>query len=187
MPEPKQGPASAAPAAEPLSAILAEMRADRCIPHHIDWADRIEAAAEREYEEAKAYFEKLHDGPSMICTAKNCAMRNVGLAIANAAPGNAAAMRAALVECAKRIGMHVVNFKTGVVPPDAEAEAEKDENAHSRAFAALAAPARNCDRFATALEAANAWQAYSVVHRDRDYSLMAAFNWLFATAEGGEK
>ena len=75
------------------------------------------------------------------------------------APGNAAAMRAALVECAKRIGIHVVNFKTGVVPPDAEAEAEKDENAHSLAFAALAAPARNCD-VGTAEEQLARWENF---------------------------
>ena len=42
----------------------------------LQWADRIERAAKRDYEEAKAYFEKLHDGPSMICTAKNCSLRN---------------------------------------------------------------------------------------------------------------
>lgn len=41
-----------------------------------EYADRFERAAKRDYEEAKAYFEKLHDGPSMICTAKNCALRN---------------------------------------------------------------------------------------------------------------
>lgn len=32
---------------ETLSAILAEMRADKCIPHHIDWANSIEAATNR--------------------------------------------------------------------------------------------------------------------------------------------
>lgn len=41
-----------------------------------EYADRFGRAAKQDYEEAKAYFEKLHDGPSMICTAKNCALRN---------------------------------------------------------------------------------------------------------------
>ena len=41
-----------------------------------DWADRIERAAKRDYEEAKSRFEKMHDGPSMICTSKNCSLRN---------------------------------------------------------------------------------------------------------------
>jgi hypothetical protein len=73
---------------EPLSEIIAEMRderiiriedadATRCLLRNL--ADRIEAAAKREYEEAKDYFAKLHDGPSMICTATNCAVRNIGL------------------------------------------------------------------------------------------------------------
>lgn len=39
-------------------------------------ANQIESAAKRNYEEVKSYFEKLHDGPSMVCTAKNCALRN---------------------------------------------------------------------------------------------------------------
>lgn len=46
-------------------------------------ASRIEAAAKREREETKDYFAKLHDGPSMICTAKNCAVRNVWLSLAD--------------------------------------------------------------------------------------------------------
>ena len=66
---------------EPLAAILAEMRASSLSTVRA-WADRIEAAAKREYVEAKDYFAKLHDGPSMICTAKNCAVRNVGLSLA---------------------------------------------------------------------------------------------------------
>lgn len=181
---------------EPLAAILAEMRNP---PHKWEGfsradlaalADRIEAAAKREYEEAKAYFEKLHDGPSMICTAKSCAVRNVGLAIANAAPGNAAALRAALERAIDAIQTmialydeeHTAAVKTGATWKRSDTSAVDEIVEQARA--ALAAPARNCDRFATVKDAGI---AFARERKDQplpcpDFTFSA---WLFAPAEGG--
>ncbi len=53
-----------------------------------------------------------------------------------------------------------------------------------KALAALSAPARNCDRFATAEEARRAFESahsHGIVHN----LYTAAFGWLFAPAEGG--
>ena len=88
MPDTKQGSAAAAPAAatpEPLAAILAEMRLDADIlvfptltPDKLrTYADRIEAAAERE---RNAHTNDIHNA----------------LYMATGIPGNAAAMREAL-------------------------------------------------------------------------------------------
>ena len=179
---------------EPLAAILADYRADIPamtsgeLPHPTPeylriMLDRIEAAAKREYEEAENYFAKLHDGPSMICTAKNCAMRNVGLAIANAAPGNAAVMRAALERALKWW-----TEKGNILEREA---------AFKQIRAALAAPARNCDRFATAVGAMEEWEKYPqsrykgcrvCPHGDTSMvspSHLTLAEWLFAPAKGG--
>lgn len=99
--------------------------------------------------------------------------------------GNIAAMRAVLESLSENLAMHV-RCGRFVAPGDHVSFPISEAEAYIRDIqAALAAPPRNCDRFATANDAANAWQAYSVVHRDRDYSLMAAFVWLLAPAEGG--
>jgi hypothetical protein len=66
----------------------------------------------------------------------------------------------------------------------------------SDARAALAAPARNCDRFATAAEAVaafadhlRAWEnAHGIYSEYPDHAVQVpagAFAWLFAPAEGG--
>lgn len=192
---------------EPLAAILAEMRdrADTVIDSRIitarnfvpqeaveDWADRIEAAAKREYEEAKDYFAKLHDGPSMICTATNCAVRNIGLSFS--APGNAAAMRDVLNSIAD-----IAEDAFG--GPWRHREASQGHALSliiDAAKNALTAPARNCDRFQTAEEAVaafadhlRAWENAHGIHSEYpDHPVQVpagAFAWLFDTAEGGVK
>lgn len=206
---------------EPLAAILAEMREyDNTPPPKRAWldlADRIEAAAEREYAEAKDYFAKLHDGPSMICTAKNCAVRNVGISLAAAPrkfdeaafdaavsepngwsdvadpvaeirkmrgdeqPGNTAAMREAL-EAARREARDCYDggeyLGEGADPGFLRILAIID--------AALAAPARNVDRFATEDEAREAYWAYREPLEFNDKPFVAITEWLFAPAEGGD-
>ena len=152
-----------------------------------EYADRIEAAAEREYEEAKVYFEKLHDGPSMICTAKNCAVRNIGLSLAAAprkfdesAPGNAAAMRAALLKARNTLVLYSRDMK-----PRYQAEVGFMIDICD---AALAAPARNCDRFEdadVARDAVKAAFANTMLLDDRQ--LRAVCDWLFEPAKGGAK
>jgi hypothetical protein len=105
-----QGPASAAPAAEPLDAILADYRADIPamtsgeLPHPTPeylriLLDRIEAAVERER-----------------------------------APGNASAMREALEDS--------LRFWNGI-----SSRTRREENLRLEIAAALAAPARNCDKY----------------------------------------
>lgn len=190
---------------EPLSAILAEMREAGRSDEHADgpliedYADRIEAAAEREREEAKNYFAKLHDGPSMICTAKNCAVRNIGLSLAaaprkfdDAAPGNAAALREALDSIADIA-------KDAFGGPERHREASQGRALSlivDTARDALAAPARNCDRFQTAADAVaafadhiRAWENAHGIHSEYpDHPVQVpagAFAWLFAPAEGG--
>ncbi len=90
MPEPKQGPAPAAPAAEPLSAILAEMRrhADQIGPTAaIALCDRIEAAAERERDEARR-LDAIRESDEAFARCARCDRPERS--------GNAAAMREAL-------------------------------------------------------------------------------------------
>jgi hypothetical protein len=179
---------------EPLAAIIAEMRAaakstDLFDGEEVgeplirgtkvaDYADRIEAAAEREYAEAKDYFAELHDGPSMICTATNCAVRNIGLSFA--APGNAAAMREALEWAAQFVELGVDD--------DLGADGQNLTTAAEMARAALASPARNCDRYADATEMARAFlkDPYSTLGRDSLVEVSHRFaEWAFAPAQGG--
>lgn len=158
MPEPKQGPASAAPAAETLAAILAEMREyfdllkRGLIPdnvarmttrqRHQFWADRIEAAAKREREAAQ-YSRDARDAMDYAATAARQAFVGVDLAnnkpthtCVEIAPGNAAAMREALdgfLYWAKRMDEKGCSMRQFV-----DFVREKTESA-------LSAPARNCD------------------------------------------
>jgi hypothetical protein len=57
----------------------------------------------------------------------------------------------------------------------------------SESRAALAAPARNCDRFATEDEAREAYWAYRDPLEFNDKPFVAITEWLFAPAEGGKK
>lgn len=172
---------------EPLAAIIAEMRrrSDEaykgqfdnhvdCVRDQIeldeidDWSDRIEAAAERMRE---SYCE--------LCQEKDAAYDRLLLerdaAIKATAPGNAAAMRAALEKIARwdhGIGADISNI----------------------ARAALAAPSRNCDRpeCATAKGAIAALHANPCANHDFCKEQVdcaeCATRWLVApAAEGGAK
>ena len=157
---------------ESLAAVLAEMRdfakplrvgGDLCsnvaLPAAIGiWADRIEAAAERE---RNAHTNDIHDA----------------LYMATGIPGNAAAMREALE--------WVAQFLELGVDDDRGADGQNLTTAAEMARDAIASPARNCDRFATAEDARREFEkAHSreIVHN----LYTAAFDWLFATAEGGD-
>jgi hypothetical protein len=172
MPEPKQspdGPASA-PAAEPetLSAILADFRKfalraaeeDKMISPEsvLLLADKAEAAAERERQDAMK--------TALLTKCKVC--EKVGPA---SATGNAAAMREALTKAR----LYFDHRGEGTNLDDAGMAID----AITSIDAALAAPARNCDRFATAEEAYAAWQKHK--------SLTAICDWLFAPAKGDAK
>jgi len=84
-------------------------------------------------------------------------------------PSNAAAIREAM----HQLSENLLNRIAGVCPN------LTDEGLLLLAEKALAAPARNCDRFSTAEEAYAAWM--------EDNSLMAICDWLFAPAEGGKE
>lgn len=164
---------------ETLADIVAEMRANAKTTGfngHIYWdavADRIKAAAEREAriredEATESAFKRGEEIHAQHCA--NCKAR---------APGNTFEMREGL--------RHILRMaQEAKCTTDSFVRQQLVDNICSAAAAFLALPARNCDRFQTAVEAASAWQAYSIVHRDRDYSLMETFNWLFAKAEGKE-
>lgn len=177
---------------EPIAAILAEMRDERiirldgadvtrCLLRNL--ADRIEAAAEREREDAAK--------TAFLTKCKVC--EKIGPA---AAPGNAAAMRKALVKLTDAV-------RNYFGWDDAPAVHDLDDSTAyfcaemSAALAALAAPARNCDRFATADEAVaafadhlRAWEnEHGILSEYPDHPVQVpagAFAWLFAPAEGKE-
>jgi len=113
------------------------------------YADRIEAAAARE---RNAHINDVHDT----------------LYAATGLPGNAAMMRAALVavlDHAPYATEHATMLTAGT-------------DLIARIRAALFAPARNCDRFATVGAAHKAWRA---TDQERDFA-----DWLFDPAEGKE-
>ena len=169
MPETKQGPASAAPAAattEPLAAILAEMREAGRSDEHADgpliedYADRIEAAAERE---RNAHTNDIHDA----------------LYKATGIPGNAAALREALMKAK----LYFDHRGEGTNLDDARMAID----AIISIDAAFAAPARNCDRFATEDEARDAYWAYREPLEFNNKPFVAITEWLFVPAEGGKE
>lgn len=206
MPEPKRspdGPASA-PAAkpEPLAAVLAEMRecahfnrkslrempdgyrttafwGDKpivlreAVAERIDnFADRIEAAAERERDEDRQL--------SAIAESDEAFARCARCDRPERAHGNAAAMRDAL----NRVG-HLAKDLRNITERDTEVRADVNEIVDV-CRAALAAPARNCDRFKTEDEAREAYWAYREPLEFNDKPFVAITEWLFATAEGGD-
>jgi hypothetical protein len=154
---------------EPLSAILAEMRdyADHraadaggerpAVELLRSYAARIEAAAMRE---RNAHTNDIHDA----------------LYLATGIPGNAAAMRVALTAFVGYLTQRRIDevwAKTTLPEPGLD-------RLVAQARAALAAPARrNCDRFATELDARLAWKRETKCKGDYRY-------WLFAPAEGGD-
>lgn len=96
------------------------------------------------------------------------------------APGNAAALRAALE--------WVADFSSDdYVDDEYSIDGQNLQKAAERARAALSAPARNCDRFATAKDALDAFiREKEIKSADVDnMNLRDFFDWLFAEAEGG--
>ena len=172
---------------EPLAAIIAEMRdlADHraadaggerpAIELLRSYADRIEAAAkntENAFGMALAIEDGLHKRDKQ------------------SSPGNAAALRAALE--------WVADFSSDdYVDDEYSIDGQNLQKAAERARAALSAPARNCDRFATAEEAVaafadhlRAWEnAHGIFSECPDHPVKVpagAFAWLFDKAEGGD-
>jgi len=138
-----------------IAAIIAEIRGARNAASDItliptdwltQWADRIEAAVERERE---AYCD--------LCKEKDAAYDRLLLerdkAIKARAPGNAAAMREALEEQLRYWNSHVRNHD--------------EEEMRKRTEAALAAPARNCD-VGTAEEQAERHERFCAAHYKAD-------------------
>lgn len=145
---------------ETHAAVLAELRAraeeERECGWHgeaddlLDLANRIEAAVELE---RNAHTNDIHNA----------------LYMATGTPGNAAAMRAALEEV------------EGAIFEDEPGRfwlADAEVILH-RVQAALAAPARNADRFKTKLDAQETWKREKHCIGDFD-------EWLFAPAYGGD-
>lgn len=183
---------------EIIADILREMRADSIetedgVVTFDDYADRIEAAAKRERVEIRrdAEIEWTHIG------------YEERKAEEKSAPGNAALMRAAL-ERLNRIAFGVLEFPLdGDSSEIYEANKKKVElpawciaellnaakGAQDAAHVALAAPARNCDRFQTAKDALDAFiREKEIKEEDVDnMNLRDFFDWLFNTAEGGAK
>ena len=153
---------------EPLAAILAEMRGrilgeDRIkytLPadEALAFIDRIEVAVERE---RNAHTNDIHNA----------------LYMATGIPGNAAALREAL----NLVG-HLANDLRNITERDTEVRADVNEIVDV-CRAALAAPARNCDRFATANDAV---EGYIAAHPQDDEPDASTYgSWLFATAKEG--
>ena len=164
---------------ETLAAILAEMR-DYCSGWSEDvdvtvkvgliygWMCRIAAAAERERAEFRRQLQneiqinnalatvrpQLHSVDDVFAEAAKERAHEIELAKLRA-PGNAAALRGALEECRDylydvlRDAFHNAQVSEQSGTPSM-AGYEREQKLHKAVEAALAAPARNCDRFATA-------------------------------------
>ena len=124
-----------------------------------DYADRIEAAAERERGIARD-LGRIDEQSDQMERAANTIARSLN-------PGNASAMREALERLAS----------WDASCPDTEL--------HKITTAAIAAPARNCDRFETADEAEREYCRKAFFAGYEDPVVRAAFRWAFAPAEGG--
>lgn len=197
---------------EPLAAILKEMRRENR-PYGISpdrlrsYADRIEAAAERERielreDEAKMLLREYAAAPDESLTPSALELKRELLRLAPA-PGNSAALREALHECLAAV-THLRALFCNTDPmqgPDRAIrvnDLEPIADQIERATAALAKPARNADRFQTADEAVDAfadhlraWENDHGIHsEDPDHAVKVpagAFAWLFAPAqEGGD-
>ena len=156
---------------ETLAAILAKYRKDIAggqfftptQEYILRLLDRIEAAAKRERDD----LVDAHDAIARLEAELAEVRRERDALAAERAPGNAAAMREALERSTRRL--------RGVVR-ELPLEMQKYVNADIRDNdAALAAPARNCDRFATVGAAHKAWRA---TDQERDFA-----DWLFDKAE----
>lgn len=100
--------------------------------------------------------------------------------------GNAAAMRAALRDLLMWLDEHGHSYSYAADTPDDEVKAiwRRREEIVGRARAALAAPPRNCDRFATVDEAKAEWLRTNAKLLSST-GLMPFESWLFAKAKCG--
>ena len=149
-------------------------------------ADRIESAAELERielreDEAKMLLREYAAAPDESLTPSALELKRELLRLARA-PGNAAALREALANV-ERVAKYCA--ETPRHTPGYPTDAARADVLYSRiaelgrvARAALSAPARNCDRFATVGAAHKAWRA---TDQERDFA-----DWLFDKAEGGD-
>ena len=128
-----------------------------------EYADRIEAAAARERDEDRQ-LAAIAESDEAFARCARCDRPE-------RTPGNAAAMREALEWAAQFVELGVDD--------DLGADGQNLTTAAEMARAALSAPARNCDRFATELDARLAWKRETKCKGDYRY-------WLFAPAEGKE-
>lgn len=202
MPEPKRspdGPASA-PAATPetLAAILADYRADipamtsSELPHPTPeylriLLDRIEAAAERERielreDEAKMLLREYAAAPDESLTPPALKLKRELLRLAPA-PGNAAAMRAAL----EKLDIDAHDMRYSAKFRNKIESQNFVERVVSAIRAATSAPARNCDRYASAKDALDAFiREKEIKSADVDnMNLRDFFDWLFDMVEKG--
>jgi hypothetical protein len=184
---------------ETLAAILAEMR-KAVVPmicgrpkieavsirDVLQWADRIEAAAERERielreDEAKMLLREYAAAPDESLTPSALELKRELLRLAPA-PGNAAAMRDALEEISARIKQEIEQPIPGNDPTGGIAMCEMEVIAN----VALAAPARNCDRFRTLDDFSMADSPIDtpLTNATRE-QLYKVIRWLFAPAKGG--
>jgi len=167
---------------EPLAAILAEMRSDADVaalafltPDGLrEYADRIEAAVAREREIARdlGRIDRESDNMARAADALEKAI----------APGNAAALRDALETMVDCIDWLCEGDDSGRIR-------KQFAPLLTTARAALAAPARNCDRYADATEMARAFlkDPYSTLGRDSLVEVAHRFaEWAFAPSEGGQ-
>ena len=129
-----------------------------------DLADRIEAAAERERKRQEA----LRINECIVSREEEASEWQKRI-------GNVAAMREALEGVVKYLGE--------IIPTQREIELVKS------ARAALSAPARNCDRFATYKEAVEAYRAWAkrTTGNVSNVSGRGMLGWIFDTAEGKEE
>lgn len=164
---------------EPLAAILAEMRdgihtgradiIDAVNERLRSYADRIKAAVKRERVKARRDAE-------IEWTRIGYEERK-----AEERPGNAAALRAALekfLDFSRRGLAFFTSYRY------TEAENAEIEAAFDGAKAALAAPARNCDRFA---DPGKAWLAYKAECDKNETvpNMIGAISWLLEPAKKG--
>ena len=177
---------------EPLAAILAEMREAGRSDEHADgpliedYADRIEAAAEREHEAAQS----ARDTRDAMDYAATATRPFVGVDLAKdepthtcveIAPGNAAAMRAALegIEDDCR-----VLDRKDMWEEEGECYYDALRDIREKVSAALATPARNCDRFEDGPDALDAYRG--TLCDGEEVRVPWLLDWLFEPAKGGD-
>jgi hypothetical protein len=105
-------------------------------------------------------------------------------------PGNAAALREALTQLLAWLDAHgdSYTYLDGTPTDEVEAIWQRRQEIVSQARAALAAPPRNCDRFANTAQALGAYPDGPPVGDDwDDADWMMLLDWLFAKAKEAKK